>query len=210
MMKKLLLGKKEYMTQVFDTDGRARAATVISAGPVVVTQVKTSATDGYDALQLGFGEKKAKHTLKPQQGHFKKAGNTMFRYVREIRTAGTDQSAHIGDKFFVADVLSVGDMVTVSGISKAKGFQGVVKRHGFSGGPRSHGQAHNERSPGSIGGGLRRRVPKGMRMGGRMGGDMVTIKNLTVLAIDAHTHTIIVSGAVPGRRGTLVEIRKHA
>jgi large subunit ribosomal protein L3 len=195
------------MTQVFRQDGSVAAGTVIQAGPVTVTQVKTKETDGYRALQIGFGEKKAKNTPKAQQGHFKKAGETMFRVAREERLADVAEVPEVGTTRALTELVSVGDTITVSGNTKGKGFQGVVKRHNFAGGPRTHGQKHTERSPGSIGGGLRNRVPKGMKMAGRTGDRRVTVKNLTVLAIDEEKQQLVVSGAVPGRRGTLLEIR---
>ncbi len=201
------------MTQIFDTDGRVHPATVIATGPMTVTQIKTEDTDGYSALQVGFGEKKAKNTPKPQQGHYKKAlkagghaDEKMFRYTRELKKDDIDPSIALGHSFSVNDLLEEGDVVVVSGTTKGKGFQGVVKRHGFHGGPRSHGQKHTERSPGSIGGGLRTRVPKGMKMAGRMGGNTVTVKNLKVLKIDTEKNLLYIGGAVPGRRGTLLEI----
>lgn len=205
-MKNMILGTKEYMTQIFDETGVVHPATVIAATPSVVTQLKTPKTDGYTAIQLGFGEKKAKNTPQPQQGHYKKAGDTMFRFTREVRTDEIDAELALGTTLAMSDVLAEGDIVTVSGTSKAKGFQGVVKRHGFHGGPRSHGQKHTERSPGSIGGGLRTRVPKGMKMAGRMGGTTITVKNLKVLKIDTEKNLLYIEGAVPGRRGTLLEI----
>ncbi len=206
-MNKLMLGTKEYMTQIFDAEsGAAIPATVIQAGPVTVTQIKTVENDGYSAIQFAFKEKKEKNTPKPQIGHFKKAGDTVFQFACELRTDDIGE-VKVGDTLSVADLFSGGETITISGTSKGKGFQGVVKRHNFSGGPRSHGQKHTERSPGSIGGGLRTRVPKGMKMAGRTGGERVSVKNLTVLAIDAEKNHLFVSGAVPGRRGTLLEIR---
>ena len=201
-----MLGTKEYMTQVFDAEGRVHPVTVLRVGPVTVTQVKTREADGYAALQIGFEEKKEKNTPKPQRGHFKKAGTPCFRYVREVRTDAVEGVAP-GKTFTVDEMFQEGERVAVSGLSKGKGFQGVVKRHNFAGGPRSHGQKHTERSPGSIGGGLRTRVPKGMRMAGRMGYRRVTVKNLRVVSVDAERHLLYVEGAVPGRRGTLIEVR---
>ena len=191
------------MTQVFDETGAAYAATVIMAGPLTVTQAKTKDTDGYEATQVAFGTKKEKNLSKAQKGHFKTLGS--FRDVQEF----SDGVAHEVGKVIDLSIFTPGDVVTVSAISKGKGFQGVVKRHGFSGGPRSHGQKNKERSPGSIGGGGRAggRVVKGMRMAGRMGGDRITVRNLRVLQVDAATNTLVISGAVPGRVGTLIEIR---
>ncbi|MBI5742272.1 MAG: 50S ribosomal protein L3 [Candidatus Niyogibacteria bacterium] len=196
-----ILGTKLEMSQIFAEDGTVTPVTLIEAGPLVVTQVKTKAIDGYDAVQVGFGAKKEKNVKKPQRGHFKDLGN--FRFVREFRTgiAGLELGATIA-----ADTFKEGDMVRVSGDAKGRGFQGVVKRHGFGGGRRTHGQKHSEREPGSIGGGLRTHVPKGMRMAGRMGGKRVSVRNLKIVAIDKDNNMIAVLGAVPGRRGTLLEI----
>ena len=211
---KFMLGTKGKMTQVFNDAGAVFAATVITAGPLTVTQVKGKEKDGYDALQVGFGSKKEKNIAKPQLGHFSAEGGPasvgkylgLFCHVREIPsgTVALERGAKIDVSIF-----SPGDVVEVSAISKGKGFQGVVKRHGFHGGPRSHGQKNRERAPGSIGGGGRGggRVAKGMRMAGRMGGDRVTVKNLRVLQVDLATNTLVISGAVPGRPGTLVEIK---
>lgn len=203
---KFILGTKQGMTQVFDQSGRVFPATVISAGPVSVTQVKTVETDGYNAIQVGFKDQKESRVIKPLLGHFKKAGVSPKSELREFRTEEAP-AATVGD-VIDASAFEVGDVITVRGISKGKGFQGVVKRHGFHGGPRTHGQKHTERSPGSIGGGAGDggRVAKGKKMAGRMGSDMVTVKNLKVVAVDAASNTIMVSGAVPGRQGTIIEI----
>jgi large subunit ribosomal protein L3 len=199
---KFILGTKEEMTQVFDDKGVVHAGTIITVGDVVVTQVKTKATDGYGAVQIGYGLRKEKNTPKAQKGHLKDLA--LFHTLKEFRDA---EGFTRGDKIDLS-IFKMGDKVEVSATSKGKGFQGVVKRHGFHGGPRSHGQKHNERSPGSIGGSGRAggRVAKGMKMGGRMGTDRVTVKNLKVLAVDPKAGMIVISGAVPGRRGTLVEI----
>jgi len=193
------------MTQVFDEHGRVHPATIILAGPVTVTQVKTVDTDGYHAAQIGFGVQKEHRVTKPRLGHMKKAGG-IFKYLREERTLVPIETK-VGDALNVADVFQPGDTVQVSAISKGKGFQGVIKRHGFHGGPRTHGNKHAERSPGSIGAGGVQRVLKGTRMGGRMGGDRVTFRNVTVLAVDKEQNQLILKGSVPGRRGTLVEVR---
>jgi large subunit ribosomal protein L3 len=198
---KFILGRKLNMTQIFDASGVAIPVTAVSVRQNVVTQVRTTENDGYEAVQVGEGTRSAKNIAKPQKGHFKDLGS--FASVREVRVAVPSQK--VGDKFEISQ-FAPGDTVTVSGISKGKGFQGVVKRHGFGGGPRSHGQKHSEREPGSIGGGLRTRVPVGMRMAGRMGSDRVTVKGLKVVHVDAEESVLYVSGAVPGRRGTLVEI----
>ncbi len=199
---KLILGTKVAMSQIFDENGVVHPVTVISAGPITVTQLKTDESDGYSAVQVGFGTRNEKNISKAVLGHLKGLGN--FRFLREFpMTAGAEMK--VGDKIDVSS-FKEGDVVQVSGISKGKGFQGVVKRHGFHGGPRTHGQKHSEREPGSIGGGLRTGPRKGMRMAGRMGGDRVTVKNLKVIQIDSAKNEICISGAIPGRRGTLVEI----
>ncbi len=198
---KFLLAKKEYMTQIYDEEGRVHPTTVLSVGENTVTQVKTKETDGYSAVQIGYGLKKEKHVNKAQQS------KGLYRTYREYRTEGEASVPEQGAVLAVADVFSVGDTVIVSGTSKAKGFQGVVKRHGFAGGPRTHGQKHGERQTGSIGGGLRARVPKGKRMAGRMGGVRITVKNLTVVRVDVEKNLLYLEGAVPGIPGTLIEVR---
>jgi large subunit ribosomal protein L3 len=210
---KFILARKVAMTRVFGEDGRARAGTILAAGPVTVTQVKAGETkDGYSAVQVGYGSRKASRVGKAVLGH---TGGKGYEALREFRVENAGALAVGAD--INAGVFSVGDQVQVSGLSKGKGFAGVVKRHGFHGGPRTHGQKHSEREPGSIGGSGGRaggRVAKGMRMAGRLGHDRVTVKNLEILAIDAAANEIIVSGAVPGARGTLLEITsmpaKHA
>ena len=194
------------MSQVFDDKGNAHPVTILSAGPVVVTQVKTKEKDGYEAVQIGYGEKKAKNINKAITGHLKGLGN--FRFLREFKIEDVKEASGIkvGDKFDLS-VFKAGDNITVSSVSKGKGFQGVVKRHGFKGGPRSHGQKHSEREPGSISQGLRTSIRSGMRMAGRMGGNRVTVKNLKVMQIDPQNNILLLKGAVPGRRGTMVEIR---
>lgn len=189
------------MTQIFTDAGVAVPVTAVTVRGNVVTQVRTIDTDGYEALQIGEGTKSATRISKPQKGQWKELGN--FAAVSEFRVASP--ALKVGDKVELSQ-FAVGDVVTVSAISKGKGFQGVVKRHGFGGGPRTHGQKHSEREPGSIGGGLRTRVPVGTRMAGRMGSDRITVKNLKVAYIDPTENTIYISGAIPGRRGTLVEI----
>lgn len=201
---KFTLGKKQNMIQYFAEDGRVSPATVIAAGPVVVTQVKTKAKDGYDAVQVGYGTRKASRVNKAQKGHNKERGS--FAHVKEFRSKIGAMGTYTEGDTVLLDTFAIGDKITVSSISKGRGFQGVVKRHGFHGGPRTHGQKHSEREPGSIGGGLRNRVPKGMRMAGRMGGDIITVKNLKVVDIDTEEGVIVVKGAVPGRRGTLISI----
>ena len=197
------------MTQIFDDKGVVHPVTAVKAGPLTVVQVKTVATDGYNAVQVGYGTRNAKNINKAMTGHMKEG---KFMYLREFRLpaqAGTDgvPDFKVGDSIDLS-IFSVGDMVTVSSTSKGKGFQGVVKRHGFGGGPRSHGQKHSEREPGSSGGGGRDggRVAKNKRMAGRMGGDRITSKGLTVVSVRPETNEIFIRGAVAGRRGTLVEI----
>jgi large subunit ribosomal protein L3 len=197
---KFMLGTKGRMTQVFDQTGRVHPATIITAGPLTVTQVKNQEVDGYEAVQVGYGVKAEKNIAKAQLGHLKDLG--MFRFMREFRTKGEHQR---GDTIGI-DTFNVGDVVTVSATSKGKGFQGVVKRHGFHGMPRTHGNKHTERASGSIGTGGMQRVMKGKRMAGRMGSDRITVKNLKVLQIIPETNTILISGAIPGHPGSLVEI----
>ncbi len=201
---KFILGKKQHMIQYFTDDGRAVPATLISLEPLTVTQVKSTGSDGYSAVQVGYGTQKKERVSKSVLGHTKDHG--VFSGMKEFRIVKEDSgSMNLGDKID-GTIFTKGDIVRVTGISKGKGFQGVVKRHGFHGGPRSHGQKHSEREPGSIGGGLRTRVPKGMRMAGRTGSDKVTIKNLVVLDVDSENNQILIKGAVPGRKGTLVRI----
>lgn len=200
---KFILAKKEGMTRLYSEDGIARAGTILTTTPMTVTQVKTKeGKDGYAAIQVGTGSRKEKNVSKAVLGHTK---GKAFAAIREFRTDDTSEVGATLD----ASPFAVGDKVQISGLTKGKGFAGVVKRHGFHGGPRSHGQKHSEREAGSIGGSGGRaggRVAKGIRMAGRMGHDRVTIMNLTVLAIDPKEGTIIVSGAVPGARGTLLEV----
>jgi len=196
-----MLGTKGRMTQVFDEKGVVSAATIVTAGPLTITQVKTKEKDSYDAVQVGFGSKKESRLNKAQ-------GGKPFSYLREFPLKPGTSNLEPASTIDVS-IFSPGDVVAVSAISKGKGFQGVVKRHGFHGGPRSHGQKNKERSPGSIGGGGRSggRVVPGMRMAGRMGGDRITVKNLKVLQVDTATNTLVISGAIPGKPGTLIEIR---
>lgn len=199
---KFILGRKLNMTQIYDASGRAVPVTAVEVRGNTVTQVRTKDADGYEAIQVGEGSRNPNRINKAQKGHFKDMGS--FASVKEFRTNGVI-AQKVGDKIELSQ-FNAGDMVTVSATSKGKGFQGVVKRHGFGGGPRTHGQKHSEREPGSIGGGLRTRVPVGMRMAGRMGSDRITVKNLKIAHIDAEESVIYVGGAIPGRRGTLVEI----
>lgn len=205
---KFILGEKQHMVTVYDEDGNARAATIIVATPAVVTQIKTTDKEGYNAVQIGAGETKENRVNKAQIGHAKGKALKNFRELRQ-RDGKLPEGLEVGQNIDVS-AFTAGEKVTVSAISKGKGFQGVVKRHGFHGGPRSHGQKHSERAPGSIGGSGGRaggRVAKGMRMAGRMGQDRVTVRNLAVLQVHPETNEIVIAGAIPGRRGTLVEIR---
>ncbi len=199
-----ILGEKIGMSQIFDEKGNVIPVTLIRVGKNVVVQVKTKEKDGYGAVQLGFGTRREKNIKKPQRGHFKDQG--MFRALREFRTAEVFEPSAIVE----AAVFAAGDKVKVSGISKGKGFQGVVKRHGFHGAPATHGTKHAHREPGSIGGAGGRaggRVAKGMRMAGRMGGVRSSVRNLEVVKVDVKNSILALKGAVPGRRGTLLEIR---
>ena len=193
------------MTQVFNTEGVCCAATVLQIAPATVSQVKSEEKDGYLAVQLATGEQKEHRVGKAVKGHFGKA----VAVAREFRPrAGEEAKIEGKEKGSTLDVsiFEPGDEITVSAVSKGKGFQGVVKRHGFQGGRRSHGQKHSEREPGSIGATGVGHVIKGTRMGGRMGGDTVTIKGLKVLQVNPDENTLVISGAVPGRKGTLVEV----
>lgn len=196
------------MTQCFQEDGTAVPVTVVSAGPLVVTQVKTPEIDGYTAVQVAYEEQKTQRATKAHLGHVsarmpkeEAEKNKAYKHLREFRDIEEIKEGDI----ITVDVFKKGDIVTVSGVSKGKGFQGVVKRHNFAGGPRTHGQKHSERAPGSIGGGMNR-VPKGMKMAGRTGGDRVTVKNLEVIGVDVSNNQLLIKGAIPGRRGTIIEI----
>lgn len=194
------------MNQIFDAGGKVIPVTLVRATQNVVTGVRTTEKDGYTAVQVGAGTQKEKRIAKPQRGQFGDLGN--FRYVREFRVSGTGDAKR-GDIISVG-VFQEGDAVKVSGLSKAKGFQGVVKRHGFHGAPATHGTKHAHREPGSIGGGGGRaggRVAKGIRMAGRMGGERVTVLNLKIAKVDSENGVLAITGAVPGRRGTLLEVR---
>lgn len=205
-MAKFIVGTKDGMTQVFDEQGNCRPATVLRVAPATVSQVKTAERDGYSAVQVASGTQKEHRVGKAHTGHFKGA----IAVAREFRPKSGEEAAFAeltdGSTFDVS-VFTPGDVVSVSATSKGKGFQGVVKRHGFKGGRRTHGQKHSEREPGSIGATGIARVLKGTRMAGRMGGETITVKNLEILQVDADTQTLVVSGAVPGRRGALVAVR---
>ncbi|HEX3082737.1 MAG TPA: 50S ribosomal protein L3 [Candidatus Saccharimonadia bacterium] len=215
---KALLGTKLGMTQLFDQGGNVARVTLIQAGPCVVTQVKTVESDGYNAIQLGFGE--AKHQPKPQAGHLKAAGSNS-RYMREVRikdiqaghpdakaqqeAANAALALEVGSKIDVT-AFEAGDVIQVTGTSKGKGFAGTIKRHNFTTGPKTHG-SHNYRAPGSIGSGYPEHVFKGMHMAGRMGHDQVTVKGLKVVVVDEKLGVLAVSGAVPGPKRGLVMVR---
>ncbi len=203
-----LLGKKLGMTRIFDQAGRSIPVTVIEAGPCFVTQVKRVESDGYDAVQLGYEEKKEKHTTRPEMGHFAKASVKPLRYVREFKGFDNLDELKPGDKLTV-EMFREGERVKVSGISKGRGFQGVVRRHGFGGGPKTHGQSDRHRAPGSIGqSSFPSRVMKGLRMAGRLGNERVTVRNLEVVKVDPERNILMVKGAVPGARNSVVIIRK--
>lgn len=202
-----IIGKKIGMTSIFAADGKQTACTIIEAGPNTVTQIKTQETDGYTAVQLGFGDKKEKHSTKAELNHFSKAQTSAKKFVKEFRDYSIEKN--LGDTVTV-DIFQEGDSVEVVGTTKGKGFQGVVKRHGFSGvGEASHGQHDRQRAPGSVGGSsYPSRVFKGMRMAGRMGGDRVKMKGLKVVKIFPEKNYILISGSVPGHNGSIVLIQK--
>ena len=200
---KFILGTKENMAEYFSEDGTVFPVTIISAMPSTVTRIFEKSKDGYNSVQVGFGAQKKERVTKSRAGAMKGA---FYKTLKEFRLKPTDKTeAKEGDIIDVGP-FSAGDKIIVSSISKGKGFQGVVKRHGFHGGPRTHGQKHSEREPGSIGGGLRTHVPKGMRMAGRMGSDRITQKNLQVVFVDKENNLMLIKGAIAGRKGTLVEI----
>jgi large subunit ribosomal protein L3 len=198
---KCILGTKIGMTQVFKNDGTVVPVTRVQSGLCTVTQVKTQAKDGVNAIQVGFGTQKSFRLNKAEQGHLK--GLASVRFLQDFK--GDTQELKRGDQFGV-NVFAVGDKVQVAGTSKGKGFQGVVKRHGFHGAPATHGRKHDLRMPGSIGAGGVQRVFKGMRMAGHMGMDQVTVKNLEIVEILPETNEILIKGAIPGARGSLVAI----
>lgn len=175
------------MTEYFSPEGAVIPVTILSAGPVTVTRIFSKVKDGYNSIQVGFAVKKNK-------------------ILREFRLKPNDKNDVKKGDLIDVSVFAPGDLLQISSVSKGKGFQGVVKRHGFAGGPRTHGQKHSEREAGSIGGGLRTHVPKGMRMAGRMGGDRITEKNKKVVSIDKENNIMLIKGAVAGKRGSLVEI----
>lgn len=202
-----ILGKKLGMTQVFAADGRWIPVTVVEAGPCTVLQKKTVATDGYDALQLGFGAKKTHRVNKPMMGHFRKADQGAFAHLKELRAANLD-GYQVGDQVTCETVFKAGDIVDVTGTSKGKGYQGVVRRWHFAGGPGAHG-SNFHRLPGSIGcSAWPSRVFKGMRMAGQMGNKQITTQNLEIVEVRAAQNLILVKGAIPGPNQGVVLIRK--
>lgn len=203
-----ILGEKLGMTQVFDAQARAIPVTVIKAGPCQVVQVKQPDSDGYSAIQLAFGDIKAKQVNKPMNGHYAKAGVEPARYLVEVRV--DDPSAYkVGQQILLGDVLEKGGMADVSGLSKGKGTQGVMRRHNFQGQGAAHGNHKKHRAPGSIGAcSTPARVFKGMRMGGRMGSEQVTILNLQIVEVDTDHNLLLLRGAVPGANGSMVLIRE--
>ncbi len=203
-----LLGKKIGMTSVFSADGKNVPCTVIELGPCVVTQVKTVDVDGYDALQLGFQEKKEKHTTQPMAGHFKKAGVAPQRHLAEFK--GFDGEFKLGDTITVDSIFNDSDFVDIQGTSKGKGYQGVVKRHGFGGvGQSTHGQHNRLRAPGSVGAcSYPAKVFKGMRMAGQMGNERVTVQNLQVIKVMPEHNLLLIKGSIPGCKGSIVIVEK--
>ena len=202
-----LIGKKIGMTSVFSVEGRNIPCTVIEAGPCIVSQVRTIEKDGYEAVQLGFQEKKEKHATKPEIGHFKKAGTTPKKKLVEFDGFGDE--VKLGD-IITVDMLEVSSLIDITGISKGKGFQGVVRRHGFGGvGESTHGQHNRLRAPGSIGASsYPSRVFKGMRMAGRMGGAKITVQNIEILKVIPENNLVIVKGSVPGANGSYLILLK--
>ncbi len=207
-MAKGILGKKIGMTQIFEADGKMIPVTVVEAGPCLVIQNKTEETDGYNAVQLGFGELKEKHTSKPMKGHFDKAGITPVKFVRELRLSAPSEYT-VGQKIS-ADIFTAGELIDATGISRGKGFAGTIKRHNFSRGPMAHG-SKSHREPGSMGpmhSGPGGRVIKGKKLPGRMGNAKVTVQRLTVAKVDTDRNLILVKGSIPGAAGSFVVLRE--
>ena len=197
------LGKKIGMTQIFRDDGRVVPVTVVEAGPCIVTQVKTKETDGYEAVQLGFGDVKRRN--KPLSGHLK--NSRLTRYLREVAADDTGEF-EVGQTISV-DIFQAGEKVDIIGRSKGRGFAGVMKRWGFKGGPRTHGQSDRARAPGSIGGGTTPgRVYKGLKMGGHMGNRRITVKGLEIIEVDTERNLLLIKGGIPGAPNSLVQIRR--
>ena len=204
-MKKGIIGKKIGMTQIFDENGVVIPVTVVEAGPCVVAQVKTMETDGYEAVQLGFGEVKDKHINKPEKGHFTKNNLTAKKYLREFRLE-TIENIKIGDEI-KADIFQDGEKVDVQGTSKGKGFQGVIKRHEQSRGPMGHGSMYHRR-PGSMGPtSTPGRVFKGKKLPGHMGRVTVTVQNLDIVKVDMDKNVLLIKGSVPGAKGAILKIK---
>ncbi|MEG0798094.1 MAG: 50S ribosomal protein L3 [Acidaminococcaceae bacterium] len=203
-MAKGILGKKLGMTQIFEADGKMIPVTVVEAGPCVVIQNKTEETDGYNAVQLGFGDLKEKHTNQPMKGHFDKAGVTPVKFIRELRLTAPSEYT-VGQKI-VADIFAAGELIDASGISRGKGFAGTIKRHNFACGPMAHG-SKSHREPGSMGpmhSGPGGRVIKGKKLPGRMGTANVTVQRLTIAKVDIDRNLILVKGSIPGAAGSFV------
>ncbi len=205
-MCKGMIGKKVGMTGLFDSVGEYIPVTVVQIGPCIVTQIKTEATDGYKALQLGFGSKKGKNVNKPLAGHYSKAGSQMFEFLREVEVDNPDEY-EVGQQI-TADMFTIGEMVNVTGTTKGRGFAGVIKRHGFHGGKDTHG-SHSHRVPGSIGcSAWPAKVIKGKKMPGRYGNDTKTVRNLEVVDLRPEENLILLKGTVPGAKTGLLKINK--
>ncbi len=204
-----LIGKKLGMTRYYDQSGQNVVVTILEAGPCYITEIRSKGKHGYDAVQLGFDPKREKVTTKPVLGHLKKAKTKPLKIIKEFRNFDSQADLKLGDEIKV-DVFSIGDRITVTGISKGKGFAGAVKRHHFKGGPKTHGQSDRHRAPGSLGqSSYPSRVYKGIRMAGRMGNEKVTVKNLKVIKVDTEKNLLIVKGAVPGHIKNYVFIKKQ-
>ena len=202
-----LIGKKIGMTQIFNDGGQSIPVTVVEGGPCVVTQVKTHASDGYDAIQVGYGERKVKHSNKALNGHFEKANTDVKRVLAEFVPV-PDYEYKMGQEFGVSLFIE-GEYVDVAGTTKGKGFSGVMKRHGFKGGPKTHGQREHPRSAGSIGQASDpSRVFKGMKMAGQYGNKRMTVRNLEVVSVDSEKNQILLKGAVPGAKNGIIFITK--
>lgn len=204
-MRKMILGKKIGMTQIFDAEGRLIPVTVVEAGPCTVVQQKDMENDGYQAVKVGYGSIKEKNSNKPHTGQFAKAGITPLRHLREIRVNDLSQYA-LGHEI-KADIFQAGDIVDVTGTSKGKGFQGVVKRYNFSVGPMAHGSRHH-RSPGSMGAVGPNRIFKGKKQPGHMGREKVTVQGLEIVKVDAEQNIVLIKGSIPGARKSLITIRQ--
>ncbi|MGB9681039.1 MAG: 50S ribosomal protein L3 [Minisyncoccia bacterium] len=206
---KFILGKKVKMSQIFDSEGNVIPVTIVQAGPIVVTNIRTKEKNGYEAVQVGF-LKKIKNVSKPLRGQFKKTG--VFQFIKEFRLDKENKEKEGNNEFQIGqevkvDIFQEGEKVDVAGVTRGKGFQGVVKRHHFKGSPKSHGTKDRWRAPGSIGATTPQRVVKGRKMAGRAGGRRVTIKNLEIVKVDPDNNLLYLRGAVPGKRGALLEIK---